>query len=175
MCASLGDQVCGPHQKVRHPPESGWLDERGRLKGGHSGSSVVALWRAGRKAAGKALRPPPVCVVQGTTAYRRPTAPAVTFALFNRDWRGCDKGFQGNGQTSSSLTGRTSGLPFAQLDPRRLHPPLELEHLATIRRPATPTALRFSAISGSAFPRAEKSAGHVRALCRLRYSARMPH
>src|SRR5213595_4354629 len=115
MCASLGDQVCGPHQKVRHPPQSGWLDERGRLKGGHSGSSVVALWRAGRKAAGKALRPPPVCVVQGTTAYRRPTAPAVTFALFNRDWRGCDKGFQGNGQTSSSLTGRTSGLPFVQL------------------------------------------------------------
>src|SRR5213595_1877143 len=115
MCASLGDQVCGPHQKVRHPPQSGWLDERGRLKGGHSGSSVVALWRAGRKAAGKALRPPPVCVVQGTTAYRRPTAPAATFALFNRDWRGCDKGFQGNGQTSSSLTSRTSGLPFVQL------------------------------------------------------------
>ena len=101
--------------RVRHSPQSGWLDERGRLKGGHSGSSVVALWRAGRKAAGKALRPPPVCVVQGTTAYRRPTAPAVTFALFNRDWRGCDKGFQGNGQTSSSLTGRTSGLPFVQL------------------------------------------------------------
>src|SRR5439155_1108293 len=114
MCASLGDRVCGPHQKVRHPPQSGWLDERGRLKGGHSGSSVVALWRAGRKAAGKALRPPPVCVVQGTTAYRRPTAPAVTFALFNRDWRGCDKGFQGNGQTSSSLTGQLICLFYVQ-------------------------------------------------------------
>ena len=109
-----GCDIAG-RREVRHPPQSGWLDERGRLKGGHSGSSVVALWRAGRKAAGKALRPPPVCVVQGTTAYRRPTAPAVTFALFNRDWRGCDKGFQGNGQTSSSLTGRTSGLPFVQL------------------------------------------------------------
>ena len=31
---------------VRHPPRSGWLSERGRLKGGCPGGSVVALKRA---------------------------------------------------------------------------------------------------------------------------------
>ena len=31
---------------VRHPPQSGWLDEWGRLKGGHLLSLGVALKRA---------------------------------------------------------------------------------------------------------------------------------
>ena len=31
---------------VRHPPQSGWLSEWGRLKGGCPGGSVVALKRA---------------------------------------------------------------------------------------------------------------------------------
>jgi len=26
--------LCRPADEVRHPPQSGWLDERGRLKGG---------------------------------------------------------------------------------------------------------------------------------------------
>jgi len=33
-------------QAVRHPPRSGWLSERGRLKGGCPGGFVVALKRA---------------------------------------------------------------------------------------------------------------------------------
>ena len=36
-------------KRVRHPPQSGWLSEWGRLKGGCSGCSVVALWRGERK------------------------------------------------------------------------------------------------------------------------------
>jgi hypothetical protein len=32
--------------KVRHPPQSGWLSERGRLKGGYPGYLVAALKRA---------------------------------------------------------------------------------------------------------------------------------
>jgi len=32
--------------RVRHPPRSGWLDELGRLKGGHLLSLGVALKRA---------------------------------------------------------------------------------------------------------------------------------
>ncbi|GEM_PF-5984724 len=47
-------------QAVRHHPQCGWLDERGRLKGGRSGRAFVALWPSARRL-DKKLPPPDIC------------------------------------------------------------------------------------------------------------------
>ena len=49
---------------------------------------------------------------QKSTAESRSIAKAETFDLMSRYSRGCHGMGRLNGQTSSSLTGRTSGLPL---------------------------------------------------------------
>jgi hypothetical protein len=108
------------------PPQSGWLDELGRLKGGRQLPDAIGVIRALSRSwprrtqnrADQSFLPTPAlyerrCEVSGHGCV----GPNLLRAFSSQTW-GCL-----DGQTSSSRTGRTRGLPNVQLE---LEPDVDL-------------------------------------------------